>query len=713
VNGEAAITFNPALPMWLLALLGALGVIAALRRTDVVGWTPTMLRVVSLTLLGGVLAGPTRIATSGENGLKPSLDVLLDTSASMGVCDIASETGPSRLDAVRRAWFDPDVLAALQDRADVRFFAFDADLRALDASVAGATEAHGDASDIPGALSSVLRYRTGSGRALLLSDGAATTNAGIDAAVAQAVARGAAIDTVAVGRSDALADSAIELVADRSSVRARERVTLRATVAGGGGRVMIAQISAGGATQTLFDGPAGVGPISVSAQPPTPEGERADVLYLATLTPDETDADPRNNESIVAIDVRTAPIHVLVLEGQPSWQTRYFLDAIRSDPRFDTTAALAVGGRETVRRYSVDPAARVADDPTELLRTADVVVLGKGVERWVDAERAAALADRLTQRGGALVYLRGDPFREPDTPVRDALNALSPVQWGRQALDDATLRATGEAPVAVEQAIARLPGAMTTVVSEGERTLARVWLRAQSASMPTEPAALASMRVGAGVSLAVMTDDLWRWAMAQDNAAPASFALFWSAALRALAGESLDSLRDVRLSLSDLNPRVGEAISVHVAGLRAQSVQLTIDADGAGRQTIGAPGLADPIAGWEASIAPATPGIHRVRALDGNGAVLAEALFIAQASAIEMATTRARPELLADLSEATGGRALPPDGVSEYLALLASERSGDSGEPTTAPLWTSGWLFALIAGMLLVEWTLRRLRGAP
>ena len=73
--------------------------------------------------------------------------------------------------------------------------------------------------------------------------------------------------------------------------------------------------------------------------------------------------------------------------------------------------------------------------------------------------------------------------------------------------------------------------------------------------------------------------------------------------------------------------------------------------------------------------------------------------------------TLARAEL-ERLATATGGRYLTPQEAVELARLIpdAGETVTDPGNPE--PLWSRGWLLALVIAALAGEWALRKAMGA-
>ena len=66
--------------------------------------------------------------------------------------------------------------------------------------------------------------------------------------------------------------------------------------------------------------------------------------------------------------------------------------------------------------------------------------------------------------------------------------------------------------------------------------------------------------------------------------------------------------------------------------------------------------------------------------------------------------------LLADLAKASGGKVLRS---ADDLAAVLRDVPVDVGPPTIrrSPLWSNGWVLALLLGLLTIEWCWRRNLG--
>ena len=75
-----------------------------------------------------------------------------------------------------------------------------------------------------------------------------------------------------------------------------------------------------------------------------------------------------------------------------------------------------------------------------------------------------------------------------------------------------------------------------------------------------------------------------------------------------------------------------------------------------------------------------------------------------------MANVSASRATVESLARWTGGRVVQPHEAAG-LADAFGEGSRTVKEPLEIALWCRPWLFLLIFGLVLAEWTLRKLRG--
>jgi hypothetical protein len=86
-------------------------------------------------------------------------------------------------------------------------------------------------------------------------------------------------------------------------------------------------------------------------------------------------------------------------------------------------------------------------------------------------------------------------------------------------------------------------------------------------------------------------------------------------------------------------------------------------------------------------------------------------LLVSEVVDPEMENLRARPELLAAVSTASGGEAFAWNQKPTNAGALFARVPPPNVEYRHTPLWDKSWWLATVLGLLTVEWTVRRWRG--
>ncbi|RMH25573.1 MAG: VWA domain-containing protein, partial [Planctomycetota bacterium] len=343
---------------------------------------------------------------------RPALAVVLDASASMGVRDAGPDGGLTRREALARSALAPGAVASMADRAETRAWLIADEptpiaWRALpDAAPAS------NRSPIADAVERAVRSAPAGGRVLVLSDGAETeAGAGSLARIGDlAAARRVRIDAIAVGSSSPAGLTAVIESVTPAAVfpGQRARITLRArgqALTRPGARATLLD-SAGRSVAARAIAPAEHGEAALTFEfTPEPAPDGGPAVYTVLM---EAPGEPAQRRHVV-VDVLTDAVRVAVFEGEPHWETAFLLDALIADPLVDVTSVAALTrGRDLVRRFAPGSApARMDTVELERLDEFDVVILGRGVDRWFGGARAAALERFVVERGGGLLAARG------------------------------------------------------------------------------------------------------------------------------------------------------------------------------------------------------------------------------------------------------------------------------------------------------------------
>lgn len=702
--------------------------VAAARREGL--WRPLGLRVLAIASLGWVMLGYSLTQPGGQgDGTQPTLTILIDRSASMAEQDVVAtpETPAiSRLKAVSDAYLRDEMLTRLRAVAAVELLSFDEQLRP---DRPDGLEPMGQATALYQAISSI-----DSDAALILSDGHDTTGQGLQAAVAS----NAMLFAVPVGTPRSSPDLALQAWPESDRLFEDQATTITAMIRQSGltGRQAKIDLLLEGEpiqsrTITLDRRPT---PIRFRVTPPLVAGQAVQSNhYTATvrLVPND-EAYLDNNKEDLFIQTTQGQVRVLLLEGEPYWDTRSLSRLITGHPRFDLTARFAFGSerRSQLIGETIDRGA----DPIQQLDRFDVVILGREVQRLVDP----GFADRLSayvKRGGAVVFARGQPMGTGPhaAELRAGIEAISPVSWGQPVVDEMRVRLVQandgrRSPLAGLQEgelLTRLPGMLAATRIEGRKAASLIMLEQQSEDGPPI-AALTSVRVGSGISLAVLTEGLWRWELlpgldAQDSQARTIYGTLWVRALQWLAsGGSFLPGQDISLQADRLTAEPGQPIHLQIRTRHIETDRLDLQLNAShsnGTTTSITPTLSDPSGAYTASFTPSGVGVYTVSLtapgrddLIDPSRPLKTRLAVIDRSA-ERRDTSAKPDVLMQLVEPTGGQCLPLGEIQPMLDDLQSLQALRGSEETVDYAF-HGWpVFALIAGCFGLEWILRRRMG--
>lgn len=697
-------------------------------------WWPLVLRVVAIFALGWVLLGQSQTRPGIPGGATPpKLSILIDWSESMAEQDaVVSPNTPavSRIKAVSDTYLSDAALAKFREVAEVELLPFDEQIRpnspywlspsgkstALYRAVA---QTHADAT-------------------LILSDGHDTTRQGPPTDPANA----GRLFAVPIGTARSAPDLAMQAWPDSDRLFEDQSTTITASIQQHGltGKEAIVDLLLEGetiATQTLtLDQRSTTARFTVT--PPLQIGSTTQANHYTArvrLASDD-EAYPDNNAEDVFIQTTRGQIKVLLLEGEPYWDTRSLARLITSHPRFDLTALYAYGQERRTRLIgqTIDPTI----NPVEQLDTFDIVILGRQVQRLVDQGFGDRLVDYV-RSGGAVVFARGQPTTFESGQVSEdwfamsqRIDSISPVNWAEPVLGEMRVR-LGDAsdprgPLAGLQegdVLTRLPGMLAATRIDGRKSASLVLLEQQSQDGPAM-AAMASLRVGSGVTLAVLIEGLWRWELLPgvdetDTQIESIYGVLWVRALQWLAsgGEFLPG-QDIALQAdrvtAELNQPINVKISTRYVETSDLSLQLTAThSDGTAKQLT--PTRSDTAGTYTASFTPDRAGVYTVQLttpdrpdLIATDQPLTTRLAVIERSA-ERRDTSARPEALKQLVEPTGGQCLDLGEIDPLIDYLQSLQALRGSEDTVDYAFNTWPVFALIAGCLGLEWILRRRMG--
>lgn len=671
------------------------------------------LRAVALLALAWLLAQP--VLERARAGRAPHLVVLLDRSRSMELP--SSPGGPPRaaeaaaaLKAIERGW---------RGRASVRVVPFASRLGAGSTPRAGSAPTGSRGATALGDALAALPL-TGEGQELdgvvVVSDG--VVNAGQDP-VSAARALGVPVHTVLTGAARG-PDRAVTEVEASTTARVGEATPVRVHMATSEARggVMTVRLLDGArelGRATVVSPGAGLEAVAEMRVTPTRAGL---AVWTARVDSLAGQASAANDARQVAIEVAPGRLGVLILSAGLNWDLAFLRRALLGDSGVSLrTLTREEGGWREVE--SGQPVAGVGE--RDLKGQAALVLDGVGPADLGSAMDAAL--DGFVRGGGGVLALGGPP---------PGLARLRGGRFGQQlglAIDPGMAVRSGTPEPGAEasellnwdddqqrgaqawRAAAPLSDLTPIVPSGGDRVLI--------ASRGGGPPLLIARHVGRGQVMFVNGTGLWRWSLSgHDDLSAERGRRLWRRLVRWLAepvqGEPL-RVKPERW----LTPR-GEPVRLFaslqgadftpVAGAKLEGEAQ--DAAGRVSRLVFAPRAAG---SYEATLEDPAPGRYRVtvRAVKG-GTELGRATSEFAVDRWSLEEARAEPDstTLAAIAAASGGRMTTAAAAAGWSRSLSS-RAIARTRSDSLRLWESPWVFAVVVGLLSLEWAWRRRRGLP
>ncbi len=748
----ASTTFDPVISPLLIAaiagLIAGLSIFAygrGVRSKPVRGTLLLIMRLTAIAALSFILLGPSTMPPSVETPQRERLTVLLDTSGSMLTPDIGGE---SRMKYIAEHWLSETQIKELSANFDLRLMGFDEGSRVLGTgSISQPPErlATGNTSHYDRALADVLMEQSPEkdkpgGAVVVIGDGHDTDDAPLQSIAELAKSRHTAIHTVAVGTIRVGRDVALIALPRQEYLMPNEKGQIL---------VRLYQIGLDDATMTVhirhgkeqtdrrvsFGGRA-----SSLLEFPIAAAEPGMLEYEVWVDPVEDESQISNNRQNVFVQVSERPLRVLVLEGEPYWDTKFLAQSLRGDPRIEVTSIAGVrdGKQEQIVTKKAEAALHVPLT-VEQWAAYDVVVLGRGVENMMGAQAVANLEQYVSTGGGHLVFARGRAY-DADTPAGQAIGkplaALEPVVWGSgfaSSTDELKVRPTvegrssplfsgGVLGTAGPQATMALPGLSSVASVSKLKPATMVMARGGRGNAPdddSQPPVIVSMNYGRGRVLAVLGEGLWRWSLLPPELKQyrGAFDAFWSNAVRWLAmGGDFQPGQQVALKLSRSSLRLGDPLVMDVLTKTAPPTGFNpklrvIDPDGVVTE-LGADPLPAAPQHRQATVMPTKGGVWRV-VLEAPPLTPAiqETRFNVYDLNIERLRTDARPQVLRDLAEQTGGIAFSADRPVDLAHELTRQQAARRVPPKPIYAWDKGAFLAMLLVWMGLEWVGRRQAG--
>ena len=450
----------------------------------------------------------------------------------------------------------------------------------------------------------------------------------------------------------------------------------------------------------------------------------------------------QNNQREFKIDVQRDKIRILTLSGSPSWNYRFLRMALKQDPFIDLVSFVFL----RTPTDSVDvPESRLSLIPfpideifLEELKNFDLLIFDNFSHRFYFNVLYLEKVKDFIREGGGFAMLGGTRSFDSGGYGKSPLREVLPVELGGKdgyqtgVSLRGTLTGPGRAhpitrllsdPRANEELWKKMPA--LTSFNRVSQSKGETLLTAASEGAGGGSPLLTVGRFGKGRTLALMSDDFWRWNFITvgKNESPQNHLKLIRQAVRWLAQEP--SFEQVKIRPVGGSRGPGEKMDFQVQVLKDD---FTPAADATLRlRVIGPDGEEIPIEAspkteegeYTAAFTPTKEGSYRLEAeahLAGRTLGKHRKNFLVTFPYRETEDGRPRFDLLKKIAEMSQGEFIP---ISEWNEKSMERIQGklDTLAPSEIierrqiPLWSIIWIFLFLLILLSSEWWLRRRWG--
>lgn len=714
----------PGWPQWCVLaavcvlFFGVLGLRNALRLGYAKALLLTLMRLLGVALLLLVLLRPARRVELPEE--KKDIVVLagIDTSLSMNQTDAARSV--KRIDAAAQLISE----AGLDDeRLRLRLSTFDDEVRGISVADLPTLRAEGTDTRVHNAVTTMLhslRREETAAALLLITDGHdfEMTTAAKTALAARA--RSVPIITVPIGAAGQVRDVSLRMTNNQPFcyLRQKSRISTVARFTGCENEFLTVQLLRDGkvvdSKQVATRQEAEV-PIEFTVA----EEQAGQVEFEVRALPLYRENETANNSAITYLNVLDDKVRVLLLEGDPYWDSTFIQRSLMRNDKIDLDAVIQFApGRLRRIRKTPGQDSLVLPATAQEFAAYDIILLGAKCGQILLKEQQAALVDAVRVSGASVICLRGKSGLDPT-----AAAILEPVTWEDTPTVTADLQIQREgrsaAPMQLLESFRTgtrvLPPLTSTLRVKEKQPLTATLAATRDAVLGTGADVIIHRPVGRGQVLALGAGDWWHWAFQSADAARDSlFDRFWDQVLVwMIAGSEHFSGSQHRLRASTANLPLGQEIFLRMQLKKGSAApatpQLRITTGDDAPVPVTMSRTDDPLA-FEARYVPAKKGRYRVetRLADGSTQTARFMVFEENRESTEVATDRT---YLKKLAESSGGRMIEATDLADYITTLReSLRSGDPRHRLIS-LWDHAWMLYLIIALLALDWYLRRRWG--
>jgi uncharacterized membrane protein len=704
-------------------------------------WGLIALRTSLLALLTVMLMRPVVVVPS-VIPKSTGVAVLTDDSRSMRLTD---ENGRTRLEAAQELLKSGGSFArGLDEKFKVSLYGFSTTAARI--KDPGELKAEGAATDLVGAFRETIKDSTAqtTSAVILLSDGGSNTPKDLNAELRELRAKNIPVFAVGVGNPERFKDvEAVRATTPRrvltgSSVNAEVLVRTSGYPAG---KVVVAVNEDGRALKTQsfdFKGATGKGEAQTFNVEFTPSSVGAH-RYTFEVKPLEGETTLENNAQDTLIEVTNDHPKVLYIEGEPRWEYGKMRFSLTKNEKNLTLVSVLRSADGKFYRQGVESGGELVSGfpvTEEELFGYQGVVIGSIEANFFSYDQLRFIEQFASKRGGGVLALGGarsfdagkyattpigellplvlnDQIEEPEMQVVSNYKAQMTSRGRTHAItrlnEDRNLSAKAWEelpPISLPEALTTpKPGATVILEARGVNDKNRV--------LPL----LAEQRYGRGRTMALTTNDTWRWRMempSENN----YHETFWRQMLRYLVSTTPNQVElaserdvyaqgDVVMLRNEINDKKFDAIkdaqvSVKITkpsgGVVESAMRINYDQKGADYRT---------------EFTPDEIGLYKIESTSKRGAESlgsAASSFLVSDRTREFLDAAQNVELLKRVAAETGGKYYPLNRAGDLIDEI-SMLEGKNSEKLSKDLWDMPINFLLLVGLASAEWFLRKRKG--
>lgn len=445
-----------------------------------------------------------------------------------------------------------------------------------------------------------------------------------------------------------------------------------------------------------------------------------------TIETPGSDRRSANDRDYADIMVLTNRVRCLVVEGKPSWDSKFLVQFLREQPHLETTAIYRTGAD---RNMMINPESASAEDQLkafpktmEELAAFDVILFGKGIEHFLDSGTEALLEKAVREQGLGLLFTRGKAY-EGELP---GITKLEPHTWGAPLSGSFLMqpvkgsRLFGDAlPPADDPCWSLFPKLENANSVESLHSFAEVLTEGRKTPGSKPFPLLISRRYGRGMIMVVNGEGFWHWDFFPSaETSSLVYRDLWSQLIlwMNLRSEFLPGM-DYALECNTTSAKPNTAIGLQVRSrdnkTQGLKPRVAVYRDG---QRLDIIELQEGRTNrsWQGVLTSGTPGRYMLELEDAAGQIPKGLRTVIEVTPPPTENDRLSTDFegLRRFCEQTGGALIDTAGWSPILQQLLENRDEQKiGQLHWVPIWDHALLLILWAALLALEWTLRRRNG--